>query len=104
MKFLRLLFLGAALLAAPAYAADAPAPLYSFADVYRLTVGGPAVGVPVAVGLSQAGDAPIRVAVAEPAPESRFVIRAVPAPERWLLALAGLCLAGWVAHRRLSYL
>ena len=41
--------------------------LYSFADVYRLTVSGP-----------------------------------MRAPDKWMLALAGLALAGWVAHRRLS--
>ena len=105
MKLLRLLLLGAALLAEPAFALDASLPLYSFADVYRLTTGGPVVGLPVTTpGLSPAGDAPIRIAVAEAPSEPRFVIRAVPAPERWLLVLAGLCLAGWVAHRRLSYL
>lgn len=108
------LFLIAAVLAGPAAAAEPlPAPfiaapaavqpaLYSFVDVYRLTVGRTPVGVPQ----PQAGaEAPIRVAVVEAsAVEPYFSVRQFPAPERWLLLLAGLALAGWVAHRRLSYL
>jgi hypothetical protein len=74
--------------------------LYSFADVYRLTVGGPMLGVP---GFDPV-EAPIRVAVA-PAqpPEVRFVVRPLPQPDKWLLVVAGLALAGWVAHRRLVH-
>lgn len=99
MKFLGLL------LVAATFAASAAEPLpalYSFSDVYRLTVGRAPVGLPQ----SQAGaEAPIRVAVVESAPaEPRFTVRQFPAPALWLLALAGLALAGWVAHRRLSYL
>ena len=79
-----------------------PPALYSFNDVYRLTVGRAPVGLP----LSQAGgETPVRVAVVESvAAEPRFTVHTFPAPTRWLLALAGLALAGWVAHRRLSYL
>jgi hypothetical protein len=99
MRFLGLLLI-AATFAAPA-AEPLPA-LYSFADVYRLTVGHAPVGLPQ----PQAGEeAPIRVAVVESSvAEPRFTVRQFPAPTRWLLALAGLALAAWVAHRRLSYL
>ena len=106
MKFLALLLLSLAAFAAPACAAagSAAEPLtparYSFDDVYRLTVGQP-LGTP---GPAQA-EAPLRVAmVVAPPSEPRFTVRPLPAPERWLLLLAGLALAGWVAHRRLSYL
>ncbi len=75
---------------------------YSFADVYRLTVGGPIVGLPLAEGDNEAT---IRVAALEaPALEPRFTVRPVPQPGKWLMILAGLALAGWVAHRRLAYL
>ncbi len=75
--------------------------LSSFADVYRLTVGGPMAGVP---GLEPAPDAPLRVAVAQAQPaEPRFVVRSLPQPDKWLLIVAGLALAGWVAHRRLVH-
>jgi len=88
----------------PAIAApiSVPPALYSFVDVYRLTVGRAPVGMP----LPQESEAPIRVAVVETALaiEPSFSVRQFPAPERWLLLLAGLALAGWVAHRRLSYL
>jgi hypothetical protein len=83
--------------AAPAHPA-----LYSFADVYRLTVSGTALsGFP---GTS-AGDSPIRVAIAQsaPAPEQQFSIVGAGEPERWLLLLAGMALAAWVARRRLGY-
>jgi hypothetical protein len=91
-------------LPAPAIAAPisvAPA-LYSFVDVYRLTVGRAPIGLP----LAQESEAPLRVAVVESTPvvEPRFTVRQFPTPEGWLLLLAGLALAGWVAHRRLSYL
>jgi len=106
MKFLVLLL---ALVTADALAAGPlPAPeLYSFNDLYRVVVGAP-VGAPYgAAQLPAPAEQPVRVAVVEAAPaEPRlsFSVRQLPAPERWLLALAGLALAGWVAHRRLSYL
>jgi hypothetical protein len=74
----------------------APA-LYSFADVYRLTVAGALAGQPLADG------APLRVA-AGPAlgAEPRFSVTPARQPGKWLLVVAGLALAGWVAHRRLA--
>jgi hypothetical protein len=75
--------------------------LYSFVDVYRLTVAGAMAGFPA---LENAADAPIRVAVTQsPGAEPRFSIGAMPQPDKWLLLLAGLALAGWVAHRRLVH-
>jgi hypothetical protein len=73
--------------------------LYSFADIYRLTVGGEQ--------LPQASSAEgsIRVAAVQPAPaaELQFSIVRMPEPRGWMLLLAGLALAGWVARRRLGY-
>jgi hypothetical protein len=78
--------------------------LYSFADVYRLTVGGAIAGLPA---LDAAPEAPLRVAAGtaqrgEPA-EPRFSVSDVPHPDKWLLLVAGFALAGWVAHRRLVH-
>jgi hypothetical protein len=110
MKLLLLgaLFAGSAVAAPPdtfhsgtSAAAPAHPALYSFSDVYRLTVGGPMAGV---APLDTAPDAPIRVAVTQAQPaEARFTITHVPQPDKWLLVLAGLALAGWVAHRRLVH-
>ena len=82
-------------------AATHPA-LYSFVDVYRLTVSGAATAFPPVEG---AADAPMRVAVAAPSAgaELRFLVSTVPQPDKWLLILAGVALAGWVAHRRLVH-
>jgi hypothetical protein len=97
MRFLALLLLAASFAAS---AAEPLPALYSFNDVYRLTVGGAPVGQPL-----PHAEVTLRVAVVESATaEPRFTVRQFPAPARWLLALAGLALAGWVAHRRLSYL
>ena len=73
--------------------------LYSFADVYRLTVSG------AALAEFPAHDALVRVAVSQPAAaaDSQFSVSAVPQPERWVLILSGLALAAWVARRRLGY-
>lgn len=78
--------------------APVPPALYSFADVYRLTVLGALAGQPFADG------APMRVAAA-PAPgaELRFSVTPPRQPATWLLVVAGLALAGWVAHRRLAH-
>jgi hypothetical protein len=90
--------------AAVQFANGAPPPhpaLYSFVDVYRLTVAGAMAGLPL---VENATDAPIRVAVAQgPSAEPRFSIAAATQPDKWLLLLAGLALAGWVAHRRLVH-
>jgi hypothetical protein len=111
MKHLLLAFIlsaGAAVAAEPtsfqSAAMNPPPPspaLYSFVDVYRLTVAGAMAGFPL---IDNASDAPIRVAVAQgPGAEARFSVAAVPQPDTWLLVLAGLALAGWVAHRRLVH-
>jgi hypothetical protein len=104
---LGVLFAGSAVAAQPdtfhsgASAAPPAQPaLYSFSDVYRLTVGGPMAG---AQPVDTAPDAPIRVALAPVAAEARFTITHVPQPDKWLLVLAGIALAGWVAHRRLVH-
>jgi hypothetical protein len=97
---MKTLILAAALLQPPAPDVTPPAPqLYSFADVYRLTVNGAAMAdFPAAAGA-------LRVAVTpQPLPaEAAFSIRAVPAPEGWLLVFAGLAAAFWVGRRRLGY-
>jgi hypothetical protein len=82
--------------------AGAPQPgMYSFADVYRLTVSGAALGNLPALALT---DSPVHVAVAvaPPAPEAAFSIAGVAEPRGWLL-LSGLALALWVARRRLGH-
>ena len=109
MKPLTLFLFGIALAAGIARAADssfqeraAPHPaLYSFVDVFRLTMSGPIAGPTSA---EQAGEAPIRVAAPQAqSPEPRFSIAAPTPPDKGLLLLAGLALAGWVAHRRLAH-
>jgi hypothetical protein len=74
--------------------------LYSFADVYRLTVQGPVASL---AAFTAAPDA-IRVAMARPQPaDARFSVSRGPRGEAWLLILAGVAFAGWVAHRRLAH-
>ena len=87
----------AAALFQPAAAPNVPQ-MYSFNDVYRLTVNGAAMAdFPAAAG-------PLRVAVSpQPVVEAGFSIRAVPAPEGWLLVFSGLAAAFWVARRRMGY-
>jgi len=113
MKLLKLLLLGLAIAmpveaGEPTFKSLAANPggthpaLYSFVDVYRLTVSGVSAGFPPVEG---AADAPVRVAVAAPSAgaELRFLVSSVPQPDKWLLILAGVALAGWVAHRRLVH-
>jgi hypothetical protein len=87
----------AAALFQPAAAPNVPQ-MYSFNDVYRLTVNGAAMAdFPAAAGA-------LRVAVTPPPQsEASFSIRAVPAPEGWLLVFSGLAAAFWVARRRMGY-
>jgi len=60
---------------------------------------------PIAPQAQPAVEAPVRVAVTETrAVETPPAVRKSPAPQGWLLLLAGLTFAGWIAHRRLSYL
>ena len=97
---LRLLMVSLAVGCGTAAAADdARAALYSFNDLYRLTVNGTAPQMP------SPDVREVRVAQAEPvvAPtEFRFTITPVPGPGRWPLLLAGLVACAWVAHRRLT--
>ena len=85
----------------PARSPQHPA-LYSFVDVFRLTVNGPMGGL---AGIDAAPEAPIRVAaLQQPAVEPGFAVHTSrPQPDKWLLLIAGLALAGWVAHRRLVH-
>jgi hypothetical protein len=107
MKLFRLLILLASVISAtaPVHAEEAPAPLpahpsmYSFADVYRLTV----AGVPLGSFAFADSEAQVRVASQTLAPpELRFSVSTARDTQRWLLALAGIALAAWVAHRRLT--
>ena len=96
---LRLLFIClAAPFAAGACAEEAGPAMYSFADIYRMTVNG---SVPYTF---DAGEPQVRVATvqAAPAAQIRFTVKPVPGPERWWLLIAGLAAAAWVAHRRLT--
>jgi hypothetical protein len=109
MKPPKLLFAALALAAGGALADSgsfqgraAPHPaLYSFVDVFRLTVSGPIAGLPA----ETATEAPIRVAAPQPqaAAEPRFLVSGARQPDKWLLLIAGLAFAGWVAHRRLVH-
>ena len=83
-------------------AAAPPHPaLYSFADVYRLTVSGAGLDGFTAIAGT---DASIRVVAQSAAtPETQFSVVSMAQPQRWLLLLAGLAAALWVARRRLGY-
>ena len=104
MKILRRLLVACFAVGCSAAGADDAQPsLYSFADVYRLTVN----AAPEALTFVQATPAPqIRVALAAQdafsAAEPRFTVSQVPGPKGWMLVLAGLAAAAWVAHRRLT--
>ena len=94
-------FLFFALACAATRAGDAPPsalPLYSFTDLYRLTVSAPPAAGPAFA------EPQVRLAAREPqvAAAPRFTVTPVPGPGRWALVLAGLAAAGWVAHRRLA--
>ena len=104
-----------------AAAAPAEPALYSFADLYRLTVhGAPPVAaapaVPALAASAEPSAAALRPVSTEPQPARyaftvatptvlaggyAFSIGALPEPGRWLLFLSGLAAAGWVARRRL---
>jgi len=105
MKSAKLLCTFALLASAAAAQAGTPPALYSFEDVYRLAIAGPLGAAPAAP--APAADAAIRVAAVEVAAapaELHFTVEKLPAPQGWLLLLAGLAAAGWVAHRRLAQL
>ena len=79
---------------------------YSFVDVYRLALAGPGVPSSAAAatgaGPAQAGESTVRVA-ASSAPTPQFAVAEAREPRLWLLLLAGLAAAVWVARRRLGY-
>jgi len=86
-----------------AVAADAQPGLYSFADLYRLTV---SASPEALVFAPLAAPQQIRVAAAMPessaVAEPRFTVSQASATRGWMLLLAGLAAASWVAHRRLT--
>ena len=86
--------------------APASASLYSYADVFRLTVAGAAMSDFPLAAVPQAGalaDSALRVGVPEEqAAGYAFSIRPVADRERWMLLVCGLAIALWVARRRLS--
>jgi len=101
--FRRLAFAFAVAGCSCAFADDAQPGLYSFADLYRLTVNASAeapVLAPAAVPqqVRVAAALPDSFAVAEP----RFTVTQASATRGWMLLLAGLAAASWVAHRRLT--
>jgi hypothetical protein len=79
---------------------DAHPALYSFADLYRVTVG---AGAADAYFPGATAEPQVRVAAQASALEPRFTITPVPGPRAWVLFIAGLAAAAWVAHRRLTY-
>jgi hypothetical protein len=96
----RLALLSAALACALSRAADEPPPaLYSFADLYRLTLSAPpSRALAFAEPQIHLAARELQVAAAP-----RFSVTPVSGPGRWALILAGLAAAGWVAHRRLAF-
>jgi hypothetical protein len=108
MKSAKLFCIGCALFgAASAALAQNPPALYSFEDVYRLAVAGPvaAGGALVPAELPEPALRPAAVVVQAPASaEPHFTVEPLPGPKGWLLLLAGVAAAGWVAHRRLAQL
>lgn len=84
-----------------------PSEMYSFTDVYRLTV---AAALPEAIAKAPSApellEGPAVRAVASAVPrlaETRFLIHSGRDTQGWLLALTGLVFAGWLATRRLGY-
>lgn len=88
----------------PAHATTAHPSLYSFSDLYRMTVNGASLDAIGVAPMAAAEPQQVRVATvqAAPATDLRFTITPVPGPGRWPLLFAGLVVAAWVAHRRLS--
>jgi len=110
MKLLRRIAFAIAIAGCCAAIADDVRPatqfeLYSFADLYRLTVqAGPDALLFASPVAAPRVPPQLRVAMAE-APavaEPRFTVTQVPSTKGWMLLLAGLAAASWVAHRRLT--
>src|SRR5262249_24505753 len=94
----RLALFSVALACAVSRAGEEPPPgLYSFADLYRLTVSAPPA---TALAFAAPQTHPAREPQVSAAP--RFTVTPASGPGRWALLLAGLAAAGWVAHRRLA--
>jgi len=72
---------------------------YSFVDLYRLALAGPAAAGLAAVPPAESS---VRVAASTQAP-AQFAVAEVREPRLWMLLLAGLAAAVWVARRRLGY-
>jgi len=72
---------------------------YSFADIYRLALSGPGAASLAAV---PPAETTVRVAASTQAP-AQFAVGEVREPRLWMLLLAGLSAAVWVARRRLGY-
>jgi hypothetical protein len=117
MKTLRTLFVLSFLALTSARAGEALLPfeaappaathpsLYSFADVYRLTVAGEPFGgfrfSEAAIPVRLASQSEPVITVSE-TPELRFSVSAPRDGQLWALGLAGLFACAWVAHRRLA--
>jgi hypothetical protein len=71
---------------------------YSFVDLYRATVAGPAASLFPA---APAHEAPVRIATAQPL--AQFSVSEPREPRLGLLLLSGMAAAIWVARRRLGY-
>ena len=88
----------------PQLARDTNPAMASFADVYRMTVGTQeSLSFDETAKAQVASEAALRVSSSPTPVVSELQFRVAPArePERWLMILSGLALAGWVAHRRL---
>ena len=86
--------------AAPAAIAAGPsAELYSFTDISRLTE----AGLLEARFAADPAEPRVRFATSPVEAEPRFAVGPLHEPGRWVLLLAGLAAAGWVAHRRLTH-
>ena len=111
MKIARTLLSLAFLAAGTAVAAEAPLlafeqrlpaathpSMYSFAEVYRLTL----TGEPYAAQRWAESQTQLRLVSRGAPPELHFAVSTPRDSQRWALALAGLAACAWVAHRRLS--
>src|SRR5262245_16271096 len=72
---------------------------YSFADIYRLALAGPGAASVAAVAPAETT---VRVAAPTQAPV-QFAVAEAREPRLWMLLLAGVAAAVWVARRRLGY-
>lgn len=98
--FFRLLIACSLAAAAPAALAAGPDPqLYSFTDIARLTEAGL---LEARLAAPDPAEPRLRLAAGPVEAEPRFAVGPLE-PGRWVLLLAGLAAAAWVAHRRLAH-